>query len=337
MDVQKAFDKVPHRRLLFKFRRYGIRGKILNWIEGFLTHRKQRVVIEGEYSNWVNVDSSVPQGTVLGSLAFLLFINDLPEGVKSTCRLFADDCILYSKVSGPEDANRLQNDLDKLSAWQDKWQLGFNAQNCHVMPITHTRTPFLQQYKLNGVILEEKKSHTYLGVDLCKDLTWNTHVDRICSKANRTIGFLQRNLHVCPTHIKDMSYKTLVRPILDYCSSVWDPYTQTLIKQIEAVQNRAARFVTGNHSRRSSVTAMKLKLNWEPLELRRKVGRLTNFHEAIAGRLAIPVRSALRPAGRNLRQPLQQIVISPYQQINIAINSHSFRAQYQNGINCLTL
>ena len=220
--------------------------------------------------------------------------------MKSTCRLFADDCILYSKVSGPEDANRLQNDLDKLSAWQDKWQLGFNAQNCHVMRITHTRTPFLQQYKLNGVILEEK-SHTYLGVDLCKDLTWNTHVDRICSKANRTIGFLQRNLHDCPTHIKDMSYKTLVRPILDYCSSVWDPYTQTLIKQIEAVQNRAARFVTGNHSRRSSVTAMKLKLNWEPLELRRKVGRLTNFHEAIAGRLAIPVRSALRPAGRNLR------------------------------------
>ena len=122
-----------------------------------------------------------------------------------------------------------------------------------------------------------------------------------------------------------------------YCSSVWDPYTQTLIKQIEAVQNRAARFVTGNHSRRSSVTAMKLKLNWEPLELRRKVGRLTNFHEAIAGRLAIPVRSALRPAGRNLRQPLQQIVISPYQQISNCINSHSFRAQYQNGINCLTL
>ena len=177
MDFQKAFDKVPHRRLLLKVRRYGIRGKILKWIEGFLTHRKQRVVIEGEYSNWVNVDSSVPQGTVLGPLAFLLFINDLPEGVKSTCRLFADDCILYSKVSGPEDANRLQNDLDKLSAWQDKWQLGFNAQKCHVMRITHTRKPFLQQYKLNGVILEEKKSHTYLGVDFCKDLTWNTHVD----------------------------------------------------------------------------------------------------------------------------------------------------------------
>ena len=128
---------------------------------------------------------------------------------------------------------------------------GFNAQKCHVMRITHTRKPFLQQYKLNGVILEEKKSHTYLGVDLCKDLTWNTHVDRICSKANRTIGFLQRNLHDCPTHIKDMSYKTLVRPILDYCSSVWDPYTQTLTKQIEAVQNRAARFVTGDESQQT--------------------------------------------------------------------------------------
>ena len=98
-----------------------------------------------------------------------------------------------------------------------------------------------------------------------------------------------------------MAYKTLVRPILDYCSSVWGPHTQTLINQLEAIQNRAARFVTGDYRRKSSVTAMKKELNWEELTLRRKVNRLTTFQQAVAGHLAIPVQTLLRPVERNLR------------------------------------
>ena len=94
---------------------------------------------------------------------------------------------------------------------------------------------------------------------------------------------------------------TLVRPILDYCSSVWDPHTQTLINQLDAIQNRAARFVTGANHRKSSVSAMKQELNWEELTLRRKVNRLTTFHQAVAGHLAIPVQTLLRPVERNLR------------------------------------
>ena len=103
------------------------------------------------------------------------------------------------------------------------------------------------------------------------------------------------------SHIKEISYKTLVRPILDYCSSVWDPRTQKAIKQLESIQNRAARFVTGDYERKSSVTAMKASLYWESLQQRRQVVRLTNFHQAVAGRLAILVRNILRPVERNLR------------------------------------
>ena len=137
MDFHKAFDKVPHRRLLLKLWRYGIRGNIHKWIEGFLTQRRQRVVIDGEFSPWVDVESSVPQGTVTGPLDFLLFINDLPDDINNHVRLFADDCILYSKVAGPEDASSLQKDLDTLTSWQNKWQMAFNAQKCYVLRITH--------------------------------------------------------------------------------------------------------------------------------------------------------------------------------------------------------
>ena len=141
MDFQKAFDKVPHQRLLLKLKRYGIRGKTHKWIESFLTQRKQRVVVDGEFSDWVKVESSVPQGTVTGPLDFLLFINDLPNGIESSVRLFADDCILYSTVAGPEDVGRLQRDLDTLTTWQNKWQMAFNAQKCYVMRISHARSP----------------------------------------------------------------------------------------------------------------------------------------------------------------------------------------------------
>ncbi|PIK40942.1 putative RNA-directed DNA polymerase from mobile element jockey-like [Apostichopus japonicus] len=141
MDFAKAFDKVPHRRLLLKLDRYGIRGKALNWTEAFLTQRKQRVVIDGKCSEWVDVKSSVPQGTVTGPMDFLVFINDLPQNLTSSVKLFADDCIVFRKVAGPEDAGMLQKDLDVLTAWQSKWQMAFNAQKCYVLRVTHSKSP----------------------------------------------------------------------------------------------------------------------------------------------------------------------------------------------------
>ena len=188
--------------------------------------------------------------------------------------------------------------------------MDFNAQKCHVLHITHARNPLKNQYTLNDSPLPETKSHTYLGVDISTDLTWNKHVDRTCAKANRTLGFLRRNLHDCAKKVKDMTYKTLFRPILDYCATVWDPHTQILTGRLEAVQNRAARFVTGDYSRHSSVTAMKNELNWETLQQRRKVSRISTFREALAGRLAIPVRKALRPVRRVLRNSPTYIPIA---------------------------
>ena len=131
----KAFDKVSHQRLAIKLDYYGIRGNLLQWIKSFLANRKQQVLVEGHTSSPAPVTSGVPQGTVLGPLLFLIYINDLPLKVSSTTRLFADDSLLYWRIKSPEDARILQEDLDKLQEWERDWQMSFNASKCEVIRV----------------------------------------------------------------------------------------------------------------------------------------------------------------------------------------------------------
>jgi hypothetical protein len=163
MDFAKAFDKVPHNRLIQKLERYGIRGPINKWIQSFLASREQRVVCQGEKSSWEPVTSGVLQGSVIGPLLFLVYINDLPAGLQSQVRLFADDTIVYMTVSSDADANTLQNDLDLLGAWEEKWQMSFHPQKCNVLQITRKRKPLEHHYSLHGHVLEQVDSSKYLG------------------------------------------------------------------------------------------------------------------------------------------------------------------------------
>ena len=127
LDFSKAFDTVPHNRILYKLKHYGIQGNILKWIDTLLKQRSQHVVVDGKHSSWTHVDSSVPQGTVLGPLLFLLQINDLPKSVSSHVRLFADDCLLYRTIKSVKDQIDFEKDLDELQKWADKWGMKFNA------------------------------------------------------------------------------------------------------------------------------------------------------------------------------------------------------------------
>ncbi len=136
LDFSKAFDSVAHQRLFIKLKYYGITGQVLDWIKAFLMDRTQRVTLEGTLSSPASVTSGVPQGTVLGPLLFLLFINDLPSTVSSTTRLFADDCLMYRVIKTTDDQKAFANDLEALSKWQDLWQLRFNPKKCYIM---HTR------------------------------------------------------------------------------------------------------------------------------------------------------------------------------------------------------
>ena len=136
LDFSKAFDKVSHSRLLLKLQHYGIRNCTLDWIGDFLSCRSQRVVLDGQSSSDILVSSGVPQGTVLGPLLFLVYINDLPNRVSSTVRLFADDCLLYRRIHDTQDTKTLQADLDRLQEWEADWLMEFNPTKCEVITIS---------------------------------------------------------------------------------------------------------------------------------------------------------------------------------------------------------
>ena len=220
MDFSKAFDKVSHQKLAWKLHRCGIGGKTNNWIQSFLRDREQSVVVNGETSTPAAVDSGVPQGSVLGPSLFLFYINDIPDNITSTVRLFADDTIVYIALKPTSNNTILQADLDHLATWEKEWKMEFHPDKCQVIPITRNKKKIINKYVLNGHTLESTSDAKYLGVTLTSDLKWNTHINNITSKANRTLGFLRRNVKISSPKIKTLAYFSLVQPILEYASPV---------------------------------------------------------------------------------------------------------------------
>ena len=270
LDFAKAFDKVPHRRLLHKLKFYGVDGTTLAWISSFLSSRKQLVLLDGVKSSEKEVLSGVPQGTVLEPLLFLSFINDLPDVTTSSdARLFADDCLLYRHVNSQNDSDLLQKDLSALEKWEEEWQMSFHPQKCTVIRIaTNQRHVIPTQYTLHGHTLEVVDSAKYLGVTISEDLQWSKHIDNTVSKANRTMGFIRRNLRDCTKPVKAAAYTTMARPTLEYAPTVWDSHSSAETHKLDQVQRRAARFVHNNYTERTPgcVTHMVQNLSWQPLQ-----------------------------------------------------------------------
>lgn len=182
LDFSKAFDKVPHHRLALKLEHYGVRGQTLGWISSFLSDRSQQVVVDGELSSAAPVTSGVPQGTVLGPLLFLVYINDLPSRVKSTARLLADDCLLYRRIVNEEDTITLQEDLNQLQVWESEWLMSFNPEKCEVIRITNKRRIIEANYSIHGQTLQLTTKAKYLGVTIDNKLNWGPHINNITRK-----------------------------------------------------------------------------------------------------------------------------------------------------------
>ena len=190
------------------------------------------MVLDGQASDPVVVLSGVPQGSVLGPVLFLIFINDLPDNIRSSVRLFADDCVLYSNINSLSDCQILQEDLNSLAQWETDWQMKFNVAKCLSIRVTR-HLPSNQihfNYSLHQQTLEQVRSAKYLGLTITDDLEWGQHISEISCKATKTLGFLRRNLALAPRPTKEVAYKTLVRPQLEYAAPIWHPYNETETK-----------------------------------------------------------------------------------------------------------
>ena len=279
LDFQKAFDKVPHRRLLSKVRALGIRGIIADWIESWLTDRKQRVVINGEASGWRTVTSGVPQGSVLGPLLFIIYINDIDINILNKISKFADDTKLGGGAENLESILSLQTDLDRVVEWAQRWQMTFNVEKCKVMHIGKNNPNF--QYKMNNKILETTTLQSDLGVLISDDLKSTKQCIDVEKKCNRLLGYIRRQFHYKNKDIVITLYKALVRPYLDYAVQFWCPSYRRDIDRLERVQARATKMIP--EIRGLSYQERLKKLNMNSLEVRRTKLDLIQTYKILNG------------------------------------------------------
>ena len=281
------------------------------------------MVVEGVASEPSSVLSGVPQGTVLGPLFFLVYINDIAQGLSkgTVLKLFDDDSLLYRVIKSPRDREILQRDLDLLQNWEKKWKMEFHPGKCQHMKITNKKDPLPSNYFIHGVPISITDSAKYLGVVIDAKLKWKQHYSEILKKCNGTLAFIRRNLNKAPKNIKAGCYTALVRPRAEYASAVWDPHHQVDIQNIEKIQKRAARFVTGNYKLESGNTEFNLnQLNWPSLEERRLQTKLGIFQKARLKQIDIPT-DHLEFKSRPTRQGGEG---QTYQKFYSGIDSHRY-------------
>ena len=249
LDFRKAFDLVSHRHLLLKLEKHGIKGQVLNWIKAFLENRKQRVVIRGSESDELDVLSGVPQGSVLGPILFLIFINDLPKCTTCPVCLFADDSKIYCRVPRAKNGKpelegaqeTLQKDLDELQNWAEKWKMSFNVNKCKIMYLGYDNAK--HEYSLNGTTLAETEEEKDLGILVDNKLKFSRHIRGIVARANRMIGLMKISFENMDKDMFLPLYNTLIRPLLEYCVHAWSPSLVKDVQLLENCQRRATKLV----------------------------------------------------------------------------------------------
>jgi len=295
-DLSKAFDSVPHKLLIHKLQSFGITGMLLKWLENYLTNRSQRVAFNGVYSEWLPVTSGVPQGSILGPLLFLLYINDLPNALSENtlCAIFADDTKVYRHINSHQDHLILQHDINNIFQWSKTWGLTFNKLKCNIISLkrNHNSTEYL--YSMDATTLPRVTTAPDLGVKIAHNLHWNPHITDITTKANRRLWFTIRTLGWdAPLKTKLTLYTALVRSILEYNTTIWSPTTKDNIIALEKVQRNATNYIT-NNPRWDAPNHIKYKqrlliCNLLPLSYRREVYDLILFLKSVKGMISFDI------------------------------------------------
>jgi hypothetical protein len=288
LDFAKAFDKVPHMRLIKKCQGLGIQGNILRWIKEWLTDRKQRVVLNGKCSQWREVVSGVPQGSVLGPTLFLIFINDIDTATEATGALikkFADDTKCYMVVETEEDKAKFQIMLNNLAEWSADWQMLFNADKCHVIHTGKKNPAFV--YDWGGEQLEATEEEKDVGVIISKSLKPSLQCARAAKKANQVLGQMARSITYRDKYTFTRLYKVYVRPHLQYCVSAWSPFTVGDKELLENVQRRAVKMITNISGSYEEKLA---QLGLTTLEENRQRGDMVEMFKLMTGKTKVDFR-----------------------------------------------
>lgn len=335
LDLMKAFDTVPHRRLLAKVKSYGIQGDLLEWIASFLGGREQTVCLSGCESRPMEVRSGVPQGSVLGPTLFVIYVNDMPAAVNSGIKLYADDAKLYRPVCSDIDRRALQKDIDALYSWSRLWLLKFHPEKCTMMRVGQGGTSDTDHYTMkteNGnTNLNWSTTEKDLGVMIDGKLTFAEEVRSRIKKGNMIVGTIRRTFTSLNESTFTQLFKALVRPHLEYAAVVWFPHLRRDIDAIEAVQRRATKQVPGLSQLEYPERLERLKL--PSLTFRRKRGDMIEVFKIMTGLYHIDSREFFSINTQQTTRGHSRRILKP--SCNTGIRLRSFAMRTINDWNAL--
>ncbi len=287
LDLTRAFDTVWHKGLLYKLDKYGIRdhmygSKIFSWFESYLTNRGHRVTIDGKKSSVRYINAAVPQGSVLGPLLFLVYINDVTMDIESDIFLFADDTSIFSSGKDtPRLAQKINSDLNKIALWARRWKITINPTKTVSMLFTKKTNPNKNfQIKLNNEIIKLSEHHKHLGLWLTTNLTWKKHIAEVATKGRKRLGCIQKHKYRLNRKSLELLYLTFVRPVLEYGSVLYDSANQEDLDILDDIEKEALRIITGAR-RRCNLEALYGEFKWPDLEKRREIQKIATLGKII--------------------------------------------------------
>ncbi len=282
-DISKAFDRVWHKGLIHKLKNIGITGSLLQWFIDYLHDRYQKVVISGQTSSEGLIKAGVPQGSVLGPLLFLIYINDLTLVTKSKMKLFADDTTLYVDFDDPNESTHILNqDLKAIQQWADKWLVTFSPPKTKLLSCSFKKKIY-PDIIFNNVVLQNVNNHKHLGLTFSENLGWSAHVDMILDSVSPMSDVLKKLKYEVDRKSLEATYYSFIRPKLEYASFIWDNCCKMDKEKLEVFQLSIARTVTGARKGTSSEALYK-ETNWLPLSERRKYTKLKIFCNIVDGK-----------------------------------------------------
>lgn len=326
LDFRKAFDTVPHKRLSNKIKSYGIGGKISTWIADYLRGRTQRVSVNGSTSNWSDVTSGIPQGSVLGPILFVIFINDLPDAVDSVTRIFADDTKMYGRVVTEDDRECIQRDIERLSEWSEEWQLKFNTSKCSVMHLGQNNPKHTYTMKNNAgqdERLEVTDLEKDLGLHVDNKLTFHQHTSTTVGKANRILGIIKRTFTTRDNEVIKRLYTTMVRPILEYGNAPRIHQYAGDTDRMERVQRRATKLCTEVKDLTYEERLKRLRL--PSLYYRRQRGDMIQVYKIVTGKVKLDQDKLLPPSNVGRTRGHNQKLMKRRSRLNLRKYSFGYR------------